>query len=93
MARLLYDSGLRLMECLRLRVKDLNFAQHQIIVGDGKGMQDRVTMLPVSLVAPLRAQLSHLKQCHMRDIANGYSAVYLPFALERKTPQATLAWI
>jgi integron integrase len=93
MAGLLYGSGLRLMECLRLRVKDFDFAQHQIIVRDGKGMQDRLTMLPVSLVAPLHEQLSRVKQVHVRDLAKGYGSAYLPFAPERKFPKASRAWI
>lgn len=86
MANLLYGSGLRLMECLRLRVKDLDFAQRQVIVRDGKGMEDRVTMLPNSLVAPLQEHLQRVKRLHEEDLAKGYGAVYLPYALERKYP-------
>jgi integron integrase len=88
MAKLLYGGGLRLMECLRLRVKDLDFAQHQIIVRDGKGMEDRVTMLPESLIIPLQEHLSHVKRLHARDVAQEVGPVYLPFALERKYPHA-----
>jgi integrase len=85
MAKLLYGGGLRLMECLRLRVKDLDFTQRQIIVRDGKGMEDRVTMLPESLIIPLQEHLSHVKRIHAHDIAQGVGLVYLPLALERNT--------
>jgi integron integrase len=93
MAKLLYGGGLRLMECLRLRVKDLDFAQHQIIVRDGKGMEDRLTTLPDSLIGPLQEHLSHVKHLHAQDVAQGLGAVYLPFALERKYPRAGRLWI
>jgi integron integrase len=88
MAKLLYGSGLRLMECLRLRVKDLDSAQRQILVRDGKGEKDRVTMLPESVVAPLQDHLRIVKRTHEEDLAKGYGAVYLPYALERKYPNA-----
>ena len=77
MARLLFGSGLRLLECVRLRVKDVDFAQRQIIVCDGKGMEDRVTMLPGSLITPLQGHLTRVKRCHERDLAAGYGSVYL----------------
>jgi integron integrase len=93
MAKLLYGGGLRLMECLRLRVKDLDFAQHQIIVRDGNGMEDRLTTLPDSLIGPLQEHLSHVKHLHAQDVAQGLGAVYLPFALERKYPRAGRLWI
>jgi integron integrase len=93
MAKLLYGSGLRLMECVRLRVKDIDFAQRQIIVRDGKGMEDRVTVLPQSLVEPLQEHLRRVKQLHKQDLAKGYGSVYLPFALERKYPNANREWI
>ena len=93
MAQLFYGSGLRLMECVRLRIKDLDFAQRQIIVRDGKGMQDRVTMLPDSLVAPLQEHLQRVKRLHDEDLARGYGSVYLPFALGRKYPNAHREWI
>ena len=93
MAKLLYGSGLRLMECLRLRVKDLDFAQRQIVVRDGKGMEDRVTMLPESLILPLQEHLSHVKRLHAQDVAQRVGPVYLPFALERKYPHAGRLWI
>jgi integrase len=75
MAKLLFGGGLRLMECLRLRVKDLDFAQRQIIVRDGKGMEDRVTMLPESLISPLQEHLSHVKRLHAQDVAQGVAPV------------------
>ncbi|MHB0987805.1 MAG: integron integrase [Bellilinea sp.] len=94
MARLLYGSGLRLMECLRLRVKDIDFEQSQIVVRQGKGEKDRLTMLPTSLVAPLKAQIAFVRQQHARDLADGVGSVELPFALARKYPNADkeLAW-
>jgi integron integrase len=93
MGQLLYGSGLRLMECLRLRVKDLDFDQRQIVVRDGKGAKDRVTMLPNRMVTPLHDHLQHVKLVHERDCRNGYGAVYLPDALERKYPNAQREWI
>jgi integron integrase len=92
MAKLLYGSGLRLLECLRLRVKDLDFARRELVVRDGKGMKDRVTVLPTPLVEPLQAHLVKVRQIHADDLANGYGAVYLPFALERKYPNANREW-
>ncbi|RPJ38186.1 MAG: integron integrase [Planctomycetaceae bacterium] len=93
MAKLLYGGGLRLMECLRLRVKDLDFTPRQIIVRDGKGMEDRVTMLPESLIMPLQEHLSPVKRIHAQDVAQGVGPVSLPFALERKYPRAGRLWI
>jgi len=81
MAKLLYGSGLRLMECVRLRVKDVDFDQHQIIVRDGKGGKDRDTLLPDSLYASLRRQLRYAKALHDNDLERGYGQVYLPYAL------------
>jgi integron integrase len=92
MATLLYGSGLRLMECLRLRVKDLDFAYHQIVVRDGKGQQDRVTMLPQQVQEPLQHHLAAVKQLHEQDCQAGGGHVYLPYALERKDPNASGAW-
>lgn len=92
MAQLLYGSGLRLMECLRLRVKDLGFAQHQMTVRDGKGANDRVTMLPKQAAAPLQSQLEQVRALHERDLSAGYGAVFLPNALARKYPQAEREW-
>ena len=93
MAKLLYGSGLRLMECMRLRVKDVDFAQRQIIVRDGKGMKDRVTMLPEVLISSLQEHLRHVKLLHTSDLTTGYGSVYLPFALARKYPHANREWL
>lgn len=84
MASLLYGSGLRLRECLKLRVKDLDFDYHQILVRDGKGGKDRVTMLPESVVEPLREHLKRVRALHDADLVNGYGDVELPDALARK---------
>jgi integron integrase len=92
MASLLYGSGLRLMECLRLRVKDLDFAYQQLTVRDGKGAQDRVTMLPKSLEEPLQRHLAKVQLLHAEDLAEGFGEVYLPYALERKYPNAGRSW-
>jgi integrase len=75
MAKLLYGTGLRLMECLRLRVKDLDFGQQQIVVRDGKGLDDRVTMLPASLVVPLQEHLSRVQCLHAQDVAQRVAPV------------------
>jgi integron integrase len=82
------------MECLRLRVKDLELTRCEIIVRDGKGGRDRVTMLPARLVSPLKDQLDRVKSLHERDLAEGYGSVYLPQALARKYPNAgqELGW-
>lgn len=93
MASLLYGSGLRLMECLRLRVKDVDFAMHQITVREGKGAHDRVTVLPASVEEPLQRHLHIVQQLHAVDLEEGYGSVYLPYALERKYPDASHAWI
>ncbi len=92
MAKLLYGAGMRLMECLRLRVKDVDFARREILVRDSKGARDRGTLLPESLIAPLQAHLKQAQQIHQRDLANGFGAVYLPYALERKYPNAAREW-
>jgi integron integrase len=94
MASLLYGAGRRLMECLRLRVKDLDFGYNQITVRDGKGAKDRVTMLPAPLGEPLQRQIARVRLLHEADLGNGYGEVYLPFALARKYPNAgkELAW-
>jgi integron integrase len=93
MARLLYGSGLRLMECVRLRVKDLDFEYRQVIVRDGKGEKDRITMLPSSLILPLQQHLETVRAIHQQDLRDGFGAVYLPYALERKYPNAAREWI
>jgi integron integrase len=92
MAKLLYGSGLRLMECVRLRVQDLDFAMRQVIVRSGKGAKDRTTPLPQSLVAPLQEHLRRVKLTHAQDIRDGYGHVYLPGALDRKYPNASREW-
>jgi integron integrase len=92
MASLLYGAGLRLMECIRLRVKDVDFAYRQILVRDGKGQKDRVTMLPQALVEPLKHQLEKAKVLHEQDLTEGFGQVYLPFALDRKYAQASREW-
>lgn len=93
MAQLLYGSGLRISECLRLRVKDLDFEQKQILVRDGKGAKDRITMLPLVIFQPLQRHLRYVHALHQRDILNRLGSVYLPYALARKYPNAAQAWI
>jgi integron integrase len=92
MVQLLYGSGLRLLECLRLRVKDIDLARGEIVVREGKGAKDRVTMLPTSLIQPLQAHLAAVKVLHEADLAKGYGEVYLPYALAEKYPQAAQEW-
>lgn len=91
-ARLLYGTGMRLMEGLRLRVKDVDFERREIIIRDGKGGKDRVTMLPERLVAPLEAHLAKVKKLHEQDLAEGFGAVYLPDALAGKSRTAPRLW-
>ena len=91
-AGLLYGAGLRLMEAVRLRVKDVEFARGEIIVRDGKGGKDRVTMLPDAVSAPLKLHLARVKALHNQDLAEGFGAVYLPFALDKKYPNADKEW-
>ena len=91
-ADLIYGSGLRLLEALRLRVKDIDFGYGRIIVRDGKGMKDRVTMLPGRLRGPLREHLDHVRAMHERDRTLGFGSVYLPDALGRKYPNAARSW-
>lgn len=93
MARLMYGSGLRLMECVRLRVQDLDFAANQLIVRAGKGNKDRRTMLPQSIQPDLLEHLKRVRIIHERDLAEGFGRVYLPPALERKYPAAGKQWI
>ena len=92
-ASLLYGSGLRLMECVRLRVKDLDFHYNQIVVRDGKGKKDRITPLPDRLKKPLQVHLAKIKLIHKNDLSEGYGEVYLPFALERKYRNANKEWL
>jgi integron integrase len=91
--QLLYGSGLRLSEGLQLRVKDIDFAQHQLVIRDTKGKESRVTMLPNRLNEPLQAHLQSVRGLHQQDLDRGYGSVYLPFALERKYPHADRQWI
>ena len=91
-AILLYGSGLRLLEGLRLRVKDVDFGLNQILVRDGKGARDRVTMLPAAANESLRVQLDSARELHARDRAEGYGVVYLPDAIARKYPNASREW-
>jgi integron integrase len=92
MAGLLYGSGLRLMECVRLRVKDVDFGYAQVVVRDGKGARDRVTMLPVNLVQALERHLQKVKVQHDEDLEAGMGSVYLPGALQKKYPNAPKDW-
>ncbi|BBO79603.1 integron integrase [Desulfosarcina ovata subsp. sediminis] len=92
MGQLLYGAGLRVMECVRLRVKDVDFGYHQIVVRDGKGHKDRVTMLPKIIVDELKRHLQRVKKIHETDLADGFGAVYLPYALERKYRNANRSW-
>lgn len=94
MTKILYGSGLRLMECLRLRIKDIDFGNHQILVRDGKGEDDRVSILPDSLIAPLQTHLKIVQAIHQKDLKDGFGEVYLPYALARKYPNAAkeLIW-
>lgn len=91
-ASLLYGAGLRIMEALRLRVKDVEFSRKEILVRDGKGFKDRVTMLPAALAGPLSEHLKRVKALHAQDLAAGHGAVFLPYALERKYPGAARDW-
>jgi integron integrase len=92
MGALLYGSGLRLLECCRLRVKDIDFERREITIRDGKGRKDRVTVLPAHLVDPLRAHLVVVRKQHESDRRNGRGSVELPDALERKLPRAAWEW-
>jgi integron integrase len=92
MAHLLYGSGLRLMECVRLRVKDVDFARREILVREAKGNKDRVTMLPQSLVEPLQEHLLRVAGLHKDDLAQGLGEVWLPHALAVKKPSAPGEW-
>jgi len=90
--RLLYGTGMRLLEGLRLRVKDIDFERRAIVVREGKGAQDRVVMLPAALHAPLQAQLLRSHECWQADRAAGLAGVHLPHALARKYPRAAASW-
>ena len=92
MVGLLYGAGLRQIECLTLRVKDIDFAYRQILVRDGKGAKDRVTILPQNLLQPLERHLGRVRLLHRRDLDEGLGEVSLPFALARKYPRAGRQW-
>ncbi|GBG14977.1 integrase [Novimethylophilus kurashikiensis] len=92
MARLLYGTGMRLMECCRLRVKDIDFDRGEILIRDGKGAKDRVTMLPQLAVTPLREHLARRRKLYEDDVAYGMAEVYLPDALARKYPNPATEW-
>jgi integron integrase len=91
-AQVMYGGGLRVMETMRLRVKDIDFDNHQIVVRDGKGENDRFTILPESLIQPLRLHLANVKFIHQKDLSDGFGTVFLPSALEHKYPQANREW-
>lgn len=92
MVKILYGAGLRGIECVRLRVKDIDCRRREIAVRSGKGQKDRVTVLPEDVIEPLREHLYFVKQQHASDLAGGFGAVYLPFALARKYPNAPYEW-
>jgi integron integrase len=92
-AKILCRSGLRLLEALQLKVKDLDFAHQQIVVRDGKGGNSRVTPLPISLVVSLKDHLQRVQRTHQQDLEQGYGSVYLPYALERKYPHVDREWV
>lgn len=91
-AALLYGAGLRLLECLRLRVKDIDFGYKQITVRDGKGAKDRITMLPATVEEPLQRHMTKVRALHELDLREGYGEVFLPNALARKYPNAAAEW-
>ena len=91
-AQLLYGTGMRLLEALRLRVKDVEFARREILIREGKGNKDRITVLPENLIGPLQLQLQKARALHERDIEAGFGRVYLPHALAVKYPQADRSW-
>jgi len=91
-AALLYGTGLRIMECLRLRVQDIDFSRSEITVRGGKGAKDRITMLPETLKAPLQDHLRKVKAIHERDLSEGWGRVEMPMALDRKYPNAPADW-
>jgi integron integrase len=91
-ASLLYGAGLRVMEAVRMRVKDIEFSRLEITVRDGKGSRDRVTVLPARLVEPLRRHLARVREQHDRDLLASHGEVHLPYALARKYPRAAQTW-
>ncbi len=93
MGKLLYGTGMRLMECVRLRVKDVDFGRNEILIRDGKGGKDRVTMLPSAAVAPLAEHLQRRRVIFEDDLAAGKAEVWLPDALAKKYPNAATEWV
>jgi integron integrase len=91
-ASLLYGGGMRLMEAVRLRVKDVDFERREILVREGKGFKDRVTMLPEAVIDSLKAHMVKAKALHAEDLVQGYGEVYMPFALDKKYPSAGRDW-
>lgn len=89
---LLYGTGMRVLEALRLRVKDIDFERREILIRDGKGFKDRVTMLPIILIKPLQTHLLKVKTLHNADLAAGFGCVYLPYALAKKYPHSAHDW-
>jgi integron integrase len=92
LASVFYGAGLRLVECLRLRVMDVDFGYRQLLVRDAKGQQDRVTMLPQRAMEPMQWHLDKVQALHHQDVAEGFGEVYLPYALARKYPNAGVEW-
>lgn len=92
MASLMYGAGLRLLECARLRIKDVDFSRGEVTVRDGKGRKDRVTVLPEKLAQPLLAHVERVHRQHEADLAGGLGTVHLPDALDRKYPSASREW-
>jgi integron integrase len=92
LGRLLYGSGMRILEGVRLRVKDVEFERYEIVVRDGKGAKDRITILPRGIAAPLRDHLRTVWETHQKDLSEGFGNVYLPHALQRKYPDAPRTW-
>lgn len=92
-ASLLYGTGMRILEVLRLRVKDVDFERKEILIRDAKGFKDRVTMLPLTLAEPLKTHLARVKQLHQNDLNDGFGSVYMPQALGLKYPYAARDWI
>ena len=92
MASLLYGTGMRLMDCIRLRVQDIDFDYRQILIRDGKGAKDRRVVLPEKLIPDLQAHLEEVRRLHEEDLEQGFGAVFLPGALAEKYPNAAREW-
>lgn len=92
MAKMMYGCGLQVLECLRLRVKDIDFALNQIVVRDGKGKKDRITVLPDGIKVDIEVHLQYVMRIHQEDLRRGFGRVYLPHALDKKYPAANKQW-